>query len=96
MAAAPQEQPAQTVRFSEVTEEIEAAEAVQHVSSLTGSGEHAADVLSPEAEEEIRTLSKTLGQSRCQARRLENFSFEPVSLPASRVSSRLPSPVSGS
>ena len=38
------------------------------------------------AEQELRSLSSTLQQSRVQAKRMENFSFEPVSLPPSRVS----------
>jgi hypothetical protein len=86
MSSSSGDQPAQTVRFSDVNEEIGADEKVQQVSAISGTGEGLEQTLSPEAEEEIRTISKTLQQSRCQAKRLENFSFEPVSLPPSRVS----------
>ena len=79
--------PAQSVRFSEVHEEIEPAQAVRDVADLTSPAkapQHGP--LSPQAEEELRTLSSTLQKSRMQAKRMENFSFEPVSLPPSRVS----------
>ena len=90
MANTEQEQPAQGVRFSEVNEEIEPDQALKHVASLSGAGDQSKEELSPEAQEELRNLSMSLQQSRCQAKRMENFSFEPVSLPASRVSSKLP------
>ncbi|PSN62201.1 Pkinase-domain-containing protein [Corynespora cassiicola Philippines] len=82
------------VRFSDVNQEIEPEEALHHVSTLTNTGStlDSKEPLSPEAEEEIRNLSMNLQKSRCQARRMENFSFEPVSLPASRAPS--PSPAS--
>lgn len=83
------DEPAQTVRFSDVNQEIEPDTALQHVSTLTGTGEKREEQLSPEAEKELRNLSMTLQKSRCQARRMENFSYEPVSLPASRVSDPL-------
>lgn len=89
MGSVSEPQPAPAVRFSEVNQEIEPAEAVRHVTELTGAGQHAQEPLSAEAQEELRTLSISLQKSRCQARRMENFSFEPVSLPASRVS-RMP------
>jgi hypothetical protein len=77
----------QSVRFSDVNEEIEPAKAVETLCELTGSGKDARDgPLSPQAAEELRNISSTLQQSRCQAKRMENFSFEPVSLPPSRVS----------
>lgn len=86
MASTPQEQP-QAVRFSDVNQEIEPEGAVQAVSDLTGTAKASREEpLSPQAEEELRNLSSTLQKSRCQARRMENFSFEPVSLPPSRVS----------
>lgn len=89
MASTSENQPTQAVRFSDVNEEIKPDKALQHVSDLTDCGEHSKEPLSPEAEEEIRNLSMTLQKSRCQARRMEKFSFEPVSLPTSRVSTRL-------
>lgn len=86
MASTTAEQP-QSVRFSDVNEEFEPKEAVRDVCEITESGQGARDgPLSPEAEEELRNLSTTLQKARCQARRMENFSFEPVSLPPSRVS----------
>jgi hypothetical protein len=79
--------PAQSVRFSDVTQEIEPEEAVRDVAELTGTDKAPNDgPLSPQAEEELRNLSSTLQKSRMQAKRMENFSFEPVSLPPSRVS----------
>lgn len=90
MASPVTEQP-QSVRFSDVNQEIEPEGALQHVASLTGAGENSSkEPLSPQAEQELRNLSSTLQQSRVQARRMENFSFEPVSLPPSRVGRRLP------
>ena len=91
MTSTAQEQPGQAVRFSDVNQEIEPEQALKHVSTLTGAGEDTKEELSPEAQEELRNLSMSLQKSRCQARRMENFSFEPVSLPASRVS-RQPRP----
>lgn len=79
--------PAQSVRFSEVNQEIEPEEAVRDVAELTGTDKAQPDgPLSPQAEEDLRNLSSTLQKSRMQAKRMENFSFEPVSLPPSRVS----------
>lgn len=86
MASPATEQP-QSVRFSDVNQEIEPEAALQHVASLTGAdATPSKEPLSPQAEQELRNLSSTLQQSRFQARRMENFSFEPVSLPPSRVS----------
>ena len=86
MASNDKDLPQQAVRFSSVTQEIEPESALEDVRSLTGAGKECTEPLSPEAQEELRTLSASLQKSRCQARRLENFSFEPVSLPPSRVS----------
>ena len=41
--------------------------------------------LSPQAKEEIKSLAMTLQKSRLQESRMANFTYEPVSLPASRV-----------
>ncbi|KAF1919578.1 kinase-like domain-containing protein [Ampelomyces quisqualis] len=92
MEPAAQEQP-QSVRFSDVNEEIEPDKAVEPLCHVTGIGNNAREgPLSPQADEELRNLSSTLQKSRCQAKRMENFSFEPVSLPVSRAPS--PSPAS--
>ncbi|UPX18922.1 Nitrogen permease reactivator protein [Ascochyta rabiei] len=91
--ASPASEQLQSVRFSDVNQEIEPESALEHVAGLTGAGETASDEpLSPQAEQELRNLSSTLQQSRVQAKRMENFSFEPVSLPPSRAPS--PSPAS--
>lgn len=45
------------------------------------------DDLSPQAKEEIKNLAMTLQKSRLQESRMANFTYEPVSLPASRVGS---------
>jgi hypothetical protein len=68
------QEPPQSVRFSGVNEEIE---------SSRPAGQ---ELLSPQADEELRNLSASLQTSRCQARRMENFAFEPVSAAPSRVS----------
>ncbi|KAF2265859.1 Pkinase-domain-containing protein [Lojkania enalia] len=80
-------QPSQGVRFSSHNQEIEPDAAVQDVSALSNTRNEIKKDLSPKAEEEIRNLATNLQHSRCQARRMENFSFEPVSLPPSRAPS---------
>ncbi|ORY16753.1 kinase-like domain-containing protein [Clohesyomyces aquaticus] len=85
MTSAQPDQPAQSVRFSTTNQEIEP----DHC--LLDAGKTNME-LDPQAEEEIRSLSMNLQKSSCQSRRMENFSFEPVSLPASRAPS--PSPAS--
>jgi hypothetical protein len=85
--ASPAQDQQPSVRFSDVNQEIEPEKAVERLCDLTGSGRDAqGEPLSAQAEEELRNLSSTLQKSRCQAKRMENFSFEPVSLPPSRVS----------
>ncbi|KAF2473906.1 Pkinase-domain-containing protein [Lindgomyces ingoldianus] len=92
MTSTQQDEPAQAVRFSSVNQDIEPEQVPQHVSTLAHADKTCNGDLSSQAEEEIRNLSTTLQKSRCQARRMENFSFEPVSLPPSRAPS--PSPAS--
>lgn len=76
----------QAVRFtSQPNEEIEPAESLQHVETIMAPDKRERDDLGPEAQEELKNLAMTLQKSR-QQRRLENFQFEPVSLPPSRVS----------
>ena len=88
MTSSPQPQ---SVRFSDVHEEIEPEQAVKDVAELTGTASMPPHdgPLSPQAEEDLRNLSSTLQKSRMQAKRMENFSYEPVSLPPSRVSKAL-------
>ncbi|KAI9801834.1 MAG: hypothetical protein M1825_003207 [Sarcosagium campestre] len=76
----------QAVRFSSVNQEIEPAEVVGSVNSASVELQLSQDI-SPQAEEELRRLSKGLQDSRLQKHRTCNFSFEPVSLPPSRVAS---------
>ncbi len=76
----------QGIRFSEDTEEIEPAQRLEHVETTT---EHSKrDNISLEAQQELLALPVTMQMrnSRLQATRMENFAFEPVSLPNSRVS----------
>lgn len=82
----------QGVRFASHNEEIEPERALQHVETLTGAEGRPREPLGPEAQEELRNLASSLQSSRLQSRRLENFTYEPMSLPASRA----PSPSSGS
>ena len=81
--AATDDGPPQAVRFSSMNEEIEPSQSIQ-VGSIASERE-----LSPDAQEELRNLSQTLSNTRLQGRRMSNFAFEPVSLPASRVSHHL-------
>lgn len=46
-----------------------------------------AEEMSPEAQEQIRSLAVTLQKSRIQENRMNNFAYEPYSMPASRVRS---------
>lgn len=68
------------VRFAAQDEQIEP------ITSLTDSGDKRPEDLSPEAHEQIRNLAMTLQKSRLQENRMSNFAYEPVSMPASRVS----------
>lgn len=84
------QQPA--VRFASGVQEIEPSSSLHTVPTIDSEreslekGESIGEGLSPEAKEEIRTLAMTLQKSKLQESRIKNFSFEPVSLPASRVS----------
>ncbi|TKA71034.1 hypothetical protein B0A49_06703, partial [Cryomyces minteri] len=73
--------PQQAVRFSSVNQEIEPASNLQDVQTLTASEHQSREDLSPEAQEELRQLSKTLQNSNIQSRRMDHYAFEPVSLP---------------
>lgn len=78
VAAAPQPQ---TVRFASVNQEIEPAQSIPSLTNSTSDAE-----LSSEAKDEILTLSMGLQGPQLQHRRMSIFGFEPLSLPASRVS----------
>ena len=77
------------VRFSNNKQEIEPAVQLEHSKTAAdearGPGK---EKISPEMEKELRNLSMSMQKSNIQSRRMENFAFEPVSLPASRVGSR--------
>jgi hypothetical protein len=78
----------QSVRFSSQNHEIEPGTDLSPIRSLTGhSGQ---ENLTPQAEEELRQLKTTL-QNGLQSKRMEHYSFEPVSLPGSQPASRVPS-----
>lgn len=76
-------QPAQ-VRFSSVNQEIEPASMLSPVSekSVLDSQSHDQN----QNEDDLRSLAISLQRSQLQESRLRNFSFEPMSLPSSRVS----------
>lgn len=73
------------VRFNSVLQEIEPEHSLNTVATLSQEGSKPEEPLSPEAQEEIRSLSQSLQQTHLQHRRMSNFAFEPVSLPVSRV-----------
>lgn len=78
-------QPAQ-VRFSSVNQEIEPSSMLSPVSEKS-----LGDTQSPDPnEDELRSLAISLQRSQLQESRLRNFSFEPMSLPSSRVGSIFP------
>lgn len=71
------------VRFSSVTQEIEPSQ-----TSLSPVYEIPQQLEPPKQapnEEELRSLAMSLQRSQLQESRLRNFSFEPMSLPPSRV-----------
>ncbi|KAF2103531.1 kinase-like protein [Rhizodiscina lignyota] len=88
MATKQEDKPAASpgVRFSSHDEEIEPTASLEQVDTITGSDRRERDDIDPEAQEELKNLTMTLQKSR-QKQRAENFHFEPVSLPASRVPS---------
>ncbi|KIW01965.1 hypothetical protein, variant [Verruconis gallopava] len=69
-----------TVRFESQVEEIEPEHSLDQVRTLTG--HDGREELSPEARQELRSLAVNM-----QKTRLQNFNYEPVSLPVSRVPS---------
>jgi hypothetical protein len=68
------------VRFKSTVQEIDPQLPLSELSAP--GGDHAGDFVTPE---DIRALSKSLQGHRLQERRMNNFAFEPYSLPASRV-----------
>jgi hypothetical protein len=77
-------QPGQ-VRFSSVTQEIEPS----HAEATPEPEQFPTDARKKTDEEELRSLAMSLQSSQLQESRLRNnFSFEPMSLPSSRVRSQ--------
>lgn len=77
-------QPGQ-VRFSSVTEEIEPSVKSPSAQDSALGGKPSSSIPNQTSDEEIRTLAATFQRSQLQESRLRNFSYEPVSLPSSRV-----------
>lgn len=73
----PSQQGPQSVRFASVNQEIEPA------FSIHESNEPANTI--PRMKDEIQSLAIQIQKSKLQEARLQNFSFDPVSLPPSRV-----------
>lgn len=71
-----------TVRFKSTVQEIDPQQSSTFSDDSTLSNNDPAAEVTPE---EIRALSKSLQANRLQERRMNIFSFEPYSLPASRV-----------
>lgn len=80
-------QPSQ-VRFSSVTEEIEPSD--PSASALPAGNLPA--VSPSQQDEELRSLAASLQRSQLQESRMGKFSFDPVSLPSSRVCPPPPGP----
>jgi hypothetical protein len=75
-------QPGQ-VRFSSVTQEIEPSQAM--LSPVSEAPQQPDQPKQAPDEAELRSLAMSLQRSQLQESRLRNFSFEPMSLPPSRV-----------
>jgi len=89
MAENEPDKPQQAVRFSSEndTKTIEPQSSWDSAETLNSPPKtNQRDDLTQEAQEELKNLSITLQKSRLQSMRMENFAYEPVSLPASRVS----------
>ncbi|KAI9836365.1 MAG: hypothetical protein M1819_001394 [Sarea resinae] len=80
----PGTEPQQTVRFSSVNQEIEPELCLRPVASLSSQNPKPTGELTPQAQEELRNLSKTIQNTTLQQHRMNNFAFEPFSLPSSR------------
>ncbi|KAL8654161.1 MAG: hypothetical protein Q9210_001677 [Variospora velana] len=85
-----------TVRFASpsANQEIEPVERLESATTQESSQPRPQTCLTPEAQAELRSISLGLHGSQLQQRRMNNFAFEPVSLPVSRAPSTEPSPYS--
>lgn len=75
----------QGVRFASHDEEIEPEDALRQVETLTGAEGKPREELGSQAQQDLRSLSRSLKNTNLQPKTLEHLSYEPVSLPASRV-----------
>ncbi|RAL00914.1 Pkinase-domain-containing protein [Aspergillus ibericus CBS 121593] len=82
-------QPGQ-VRFSTITEEIEPSDR-----SVPPKAPGDEPIKNQNQEEDLRSLAASLQKSQLQETRLRQFSYDPISLPSSRVASRESSDRSG-
>ena len=80
----------QGVRFTSGLQEITPSKNDLEKTTIAEDSKQSEDI-SLEAKEEIRNLAMSLQKSKLQENRMHNFQFEPVSLPASRVSPALSS-----
>ncbi|EXJ78556.1 HAL protein kinase [Capronia coronata CBS 617.96] len=74
------------VRFASENEEIDPVDESRR--KVPQTGDHRDDDLSPEAQQQIRSLATSLQKSKLQENRMANFAYEAVSMPPSRVPSR--------
>jgi len=78
------------VRFESMGEVTAPDANLEHVRTLTGHDARERDDLNPEAARELQQLRTTL-QNNIQSSRMQHHAFEPVSLPGSQPTSRVPS-----
>ena len=81
----PPQPPQPAVRFASVNQEIEPAHSLE-AAATTSTDTARPETASRQEEQELkRSLSKGLQDAHLQQSRMNNFSFEPISLPVSRV-----------
>lgn len=81
--ASPDKESHQGVRFSGVNKEIEPD--VNLEPTATGPDSSARSEVPPKVQQELRDLSISMQKCQLQAKRMQNFAYEPMSLPTSRV-----------
>jgi len=74
----------QNVRFADGVQQIEPVPKMHQPAKA--SADRRVDELTPEAHDQIRNLALTFQKSNLHESRMSNFAYEPVSMPASRVS----------
>lgn len=77
------------VRFSSVTEEIEPSGQSSALDPVVEGQQSSSPAQDQRPDDDIRSLAASFQRSQLQESRLRNFSFDPVSLPSSRVCMRL-------